>query len=88
MTVNLDDARVSERDYLGNEYHRQNKFSKLSLSLEVAHRFQLGHAEAQSITVQMEHVIETRWAEICDIASLAKVERSMLLGRQFMNGFF
>nr|WP_298128872.1 type II toxin-antitoxin system HipA family toxin [Ferrovum sp.] len=65
----------------------QNKYSKLSVCVQAAHKFQLEDAAAQTIIDQMEHVIKDNWVEVCESAGLTQHERELMLGRQFLNPF-
>lgn len=64
-----------------------NRMSKLSVCLSAAPKFQLSEVEAKEIINRQEHVIKESWGKVCDEAKLTKIERKLLLGRQFLNPY-
>ena len=64
-----------------------NRFSRLSVCVEAAFRFQLSVAEARSIIDAQLKVVGAHWHAVCDAASLGEAERNALWGRQFLNPF-
>jgi serine/threonine-protein kinase HipA len=63
------------------------RFSQLSLCIDVATRFQLSEAEARDITDGQIAAVSTHWQTVCDEAALGAAERNALWGRQFLNPF-
>lgn len=65
----------------------QNRMSQLSVCMNAAPKFHLSKPEAKEIIDRQEHVIKESWGNVCDEAKLTKMERKLLLGRQFLNSF-
>jgi serine/threonine-protein kinase HipA len=64
-----------------------NRFSRLTVCVEVAARFQLSEAEARGIIDVQLATMRAQWAEVCDAAQLGQTERNALWKRQFLNPF-
>lgn len=63
------------------------RFSRLTLCMEAASRFQLSEAQAREIIDAQRRAVETHWRSVCDEAGLGGAEREALWGRQFLNPF-
>lgn len=64
-----------------------NRYSRLTVCVEVAARFQLSEADARGIIDAQVATMRAQWAEVCDAAQLGQTERNALWGRQFLNPF-
>lgn len=64
-----------------------NRFSRLSVCMDAAARFQLSAAEARGIIDAQLGAVRTHWRAVCDAARLGEAERNALWGRQFLNPF-
>ena len=64
-----------------------NRFSRLTLCVDAAARFQLSAPEAHSIIDAHLQTIRAQWPSVCDEAGLGEAERHALWGRQFLNPF-
>lgn len=65
----------------------ENRFSRLTLCVEAAPRFQLSAAQARSIIDAQLLAVSTHWRDACDESRLGETERNALWGRQFLNPF-
>jgi len=63
------------------------RHSTLANCLDAAPEFLLTAAEALSIIEGQVATIAEHWTEICDEASLPPADRTLLAGRQFLNGY-
>jgi serine/threonine-protein kinase HipA len=63
------------------------RMSQLSGCVERASVYQLSESDAREIVDGQIEVIRGQWAEVCDLAELAEVERSGLWRRQFLNPY-
>jgi serine/threonine-protein kinase HipA len=63
------------------------RYSQLSLCIEVATRFQLSETEARGIIDGQVAAVSEHWQSVCDEAGLGAAERNALWGRQFLNPF-
>ena len=64
-----------------------NNLSQLKLCLETARHFLLSEDDARAIFSRLIEAIEKNWKMVCDEADLSEVDRSLLLGRQFLNPY-
>ena len=64
-----------------------NGYSQLKTCLMAAHHFLLSEKEAIEIFDIFQNIIRDNWDNICDEAQLTKVDKSLFLGRQFLNPF-
>jgi len=64
-----------------------NRFSRLTLCVDVAARFQLSQADARSIIDAQLQAVKVHWRDVCNEAGLGEAERNALWGRQFLNPF-
>lgn len=64
-----------------------NRFSRLTVCVDAAARFQLSEAEARRIIDGQLQVMGRYWEGVCDEARLGEAERNALWGRQFLNPF-
>ena len=64
-----------------------NRFSRLTVCVNAAARFQLSVEEARGIIDAQLHAVNAHWREVCDEAGLGEAERNALWGRQFLNPF-
>ncbi|WP_374248649.1 type II toxin-antitoxin system HipA family toxin [Thermomonas sp.] len=64
-----------------------NRFSRLTVCLDAAARFQLSVEDARGIIDGQLQAIRTHWGAACDAAGLGEAERNALQGRQFLNPF-
>jgi serine/threonine-protein kinase HipA len=64
-----------------------NRFSRLTVCVDAAARFQLSVAEARGIIDAQLQAVNAHWREVCDEAGLGEAERNALWGRQFLNPF-
>jgi serine/threonine-protein kinase HipA len=65
----------------------ENRFSRLTVCLDAAARFQLSVPEARGIIDGQLQAIHRHWPDVCDEAGLGEAERHALWGRQFLNPF-
>lgn len=65
----------------------ENRFSRLTVCLDAAARFQLSVPEARGIIDWQLQTIRHHWAHVCDEARLGETQRHALWGRQFLNPF-
>jgi serine/threonine-protein kinase HipA len=61
--------------------------SQLSGCLERASTYMLTESEARELIDHQVEVIEHRWQEVCDLAQMPDVDRSLFWGRQFLNPY-
>ncbi len=61
--------------------------SQLAACLAAAPQFLLSEAEALEIIENQVHAISEHWAGACDLAKLSDIDRKLLWGRQFLNGY-
>ena len=64
-----------------------NRYSRLTVCVDAAARFQLSEAEARVIIDAQLQAVRMRWRDVCDDAGLGEAERNTLWGRQFLNPF-
>jgi serine/threonine-protein kinase HipA len=64
-----------------------NRFSRLTVCVDAAARFQLSVQEARAIIDAQLQTLKAHWSEVCDEAGLGEAERNALWGRQFLNPF-
>lgn len=65
----------------------ENRFSRLTVCLDAAVRFQLSVPEARVIIDAQLEALNRHWPEVCDEARLGEAQRHALWGRQFLNPF-
>ncbi len=66
---------------------KDNRMSKLSVCLEVAHKFLLSPQEALLIIENQTNTIHNHWHSVCTEARLSEIDKRLLWGRQFLNPF-
>ncbi len=64
-----------------------NRFSRLTVCVDAAARFQLSAADACAVIDAQLRAVNTHWRNVCDEAGLGEAERNTLRGRQFLNPF-
>jgi serine/threonine-protein kinase HipA len=64
-----------------------NRFSRLTVCVDAAARFQLSAADACAVIDAQLRAVNTHWRNVCDEAGLGEAERNALWGRQFLNPF-
>ncbi len=64
-----------------------NRMSQIASCIEAAPHFLLTPNEATEIAEKQRQIIEESWTIVCDEASLSKVDRKLLWGRQFLNPY-
>lgn len=64
-----------------------NRFSRLTVCVDAAARFQLSAADACAVIDAQLRAVNTHWRNVCDEAGLGEAERNTLWGRQFLNPF-
>jgi serine/threonine-protein kinase HipA len=64
-----------------------NRFSRLTLCVDAASRFQLSQADARGIIDVQLQAVNIHWLNVCNEAGLSEAERNALWGRQFLNPF-
>ena len=64
-----------------------NRFSRLSVCVDAAARFQLSGDDARSIIDAQLQALRRHWPSVCDEARLGEAERYAFWGRQFLNPF-
>lgn len=64
-----------------------NRFSRLTLCVDAAARYQLSVEDARNIIDAQLLAIRRHWSAVCDEARLGEAERNVLWGRQFLNPF-
>lgn len=64
-----------------------NRFSRLTVCVAVAARFQLAAPDARGIIDAQVQALHRYWSDVCDEARLGEAERNALWGRQFLNPF-
>ncbi len=64
-----------------------NRMSKISTCLDASHTYLLSEKEAATIVEHQIKTIGTHWQSICDLAGLSKIDKKLMLGRQFLNPF-
>ena len=64
-----------------------NNLSQLKTCLATAHNFLLSEAQAHEIFEKLTAAIEQHWSSVCEEATLSKVDKNLLWGRQFLNPF-
>ena len=67
--------------------HEDNRFSRLDVCMDAAASFHLSPEEARTIADRQIEIIQERWEETADEASLTRAERDFLWGRQFLNPY-
>jgi len=67
--------------------HGDNNMSQMKVCLSAAASFKLSAIEAKEVIEHQIDLIKMNWDNVCDEASLSKLEREMFWGRQFMNPF-
>jgi serine/threonine-protein kinase HipA len=65
----------------------ENRFSRLTVCLDGAARFQLSGAEARGIIDGQLQSVSRHWMDVCDEARMGEAQRHALWGRQFLNPF-
>jgi serine/threonine-protein kinase HipA len=65
----------------------ENRFSRLTVCLDAADRFQLSVPEARVIIDGQLQAVHRHWPAVCDEARLGEAQRHALWGRQFLNPF-
>jgi serine/threonine-protein kinase HipA len=65
----------------------EDRFSRLTVCVDAAARFQLSVEEARGIIDGQLQAIRAHWRAVCDEAELGEAERKLLWGRQFLNPF-
>jgi serine/threonine-protein kinase HipA len=64
-----------------------NNLSQIKNCLESAHNFLLSEDEARAIFEHQKEIIENHWDEVCDEASLSKIDKKLFWRRLFLNPF-
>ena len=64
-----------------------NRTSRLATCLDAAPNFQLGEKAAKDIIARQIATIRDEWDDICTVAALTEVERSLFRRRFFLNDF-
>jgi serine/threonine-protein kinase HipA len=64
-----------------------NRMSRISSCLEVAHQYLLSPGEARAIVSHQLTMLGDCWNEVCEQANLNETDRRLLSGRQFLNPF-
>lgn len=64
-----------------------NRFSRLTVCVAAAARFQLSGPDARDIIDAQVQTLHQYWPDVCDQARLGEAERNALWGRQFLNPF-
>ena len=64
-----------------------NRFSRLTVCVATAARFQLSAPDARGIIDAQVQALHRHWLDVCDEARLGEAERNALWGRQFLNPF-
>jgi len=64
-----------------------NRFSRLTVCVDAAARFQLSAEEARGIIDTQLLALRRHWPSVCDEARLGEAERNAFWGRQFLNPF-
>lgn len=64
-----------------------NRFSRLTVCVDAAARFQLSVEDAHGIIDAQLHALRRHWPSVCDEARLGEAERNAFWGRQFLNPF-
>ena len=64
-----------------------NRMSRISSCLDVAHHYLLSHDDARAIVSHQLTVIGACWSDVCEKAGLGEIDRRLLWGRQFLNPF-
>ncbi len=64
-----------------------NRFSRLTVCVDAASRFQLSENDARGIIDTQLRTMRQHWQEACAEAGLGEAERNALWGRQFFNPF-
>ncbi|HET9049627.1 MAG TPA: HipA domain-containing protein [Chiayiivirga sp.] len=64
-----------------------NRFSRLSVCVDAAARFQLSVEDARGIIDAQLQTLRRFWSSVCDEARLGEAERYAFWGRQFLNPF-
>lgn len=65
----------------------EDRFSRLTVCVDAAARFQLSVEEARGIIDGQLQAIRAHWRAVCNEAELGEAERNVLWGRQFLNPF-
>lgn len=63
------------------------RYSRLAGCVAAAPVYRLTEAEAREIVDEQVETIETRWAEVCELARLTEIERTYFWKRQFLNPY-
>lgn len=64
-----------------------NNLSQLSVCLSSAKNYFLSEPEGKLIAEKLIAAIKDNWTAVCDEAQLSQIDRSLLMGRQFLNPF-
>ena len=65
----------------------QDRRSQLASCIQAVHHFLLSEAEAITIIEHQISIIRTHWDEVCHLATLSDIEKSLFWGRQFLNPY-
>jgi serine/threonine-protein kinase HipA len=63
------------------------RMSQLAGCLERASTYMLTESEARELIDHQVEVIKREWHEVCDLAQMTEVDRSLFWGRQFLNPY-
>jgi serine/threonine-protein kinase HipA len=63
------------------------RMSQLAGCLERASTYMLRENDARELIDHQVEVIEREWQEVCDLAQMTAVDRSLFWGRQFLNPY-
>lgn len=63
------------------------RMSQVAGAVARAHTYLLPEPEAREIVDHQIDVIETQWADVCDLAALTEVDRAGFWKRQFLNPY-
>jgi serine/threonine-protein kinase HipA len=80
-------ARIGQEATQAMKILGDNRFSRLSVCVAAAARFQLSELDARSIIDAQLQGVNAHWHRVCDEAGLGEAERNALCGRQFLNPF-
>lgn len=64
-----------------------HRASTLAACLAAAPDYHMKEAEAAALIEHQVTTISENWQSICDEAELSQVDRKLLAGRQFLNGY-
>ncbi len=63
------------------------RMSQVAGCLVHASTYRLSEPDAREIIDHQIDVIESEWADVCDLAGLTEVDRKRFWGRQFLNPY-